>query len=71
MWPLDNCKYNYSALAIHIYEKHLDQFENKLKNFDMGIIKCVKPTSLSRLEDYYIYSTKADTISLNRYKALE
>ena len=50
---------------------HLDNFSEKLRNFDFGIVKTTKPTSLARLEDYYIYLTKADTISLNRYKAVE
>ena len=65
-----SCKLNDSALSLHTYEEHLDTFENKLSNFDMGIIKVVKPSTLDRAEDFYIYSTKADSISLNRYKAV-
>ena len=56
---------------MHIYDEHPDQFGNKLSNFDMGIVKCVKPTRLNRTEDYYIYLTNADTISLNRYKVVD
>ena len=64
------CKYKKSAMSLHTYEEHLDQFEFKLANFDVGIIKSVKPTSLNRAEDFFVYSTKADKISLNRYKVI-
>ena len=36
--------------------------------FSFGIIKKVSPYRLDRLEDFYIWSTDADTIGLNRYK---
>ena len=56
---------------MHIYENHLERFGDKLKNFDFGIVKSIRPTSLNRLEDYYIYVTKADIVSLNRYKVMD
>ena len=67
-FKLDNFKYNDSALSDHVYNKHLDNFQDKLKNFDIGIVKMCSADSLSRLEDFYIYSSKADLVSLNRYK---
>ena len=70
-FKLDNCKYTKSALSLHIYEEHPDHFGNGLQNFDLGIVKCVKPTRLNRMEDYYVYKTKADTVALNRYKVME
>ena len=70
-FKLENCKYTDSALSMHIYDVHLDKFGDKLNNFNMGIVKGVKPTSLNRMEDFYIYTTKADTVSLNRYKVIE
>ena len=63
-FKLKNSKYSDSALSMHIFEAHIEKFGDKLKNFKMGIVKEVKPTSLNRMEDYYIYVTKADTISL-------
>ena len=63
-------KYILSALSLHIYEKHPEHFELKLDNFSAGIVKSSGPKSLNRLEDYYIYTSKADSISLNRYKVV-
>ena len=57
-----------SALSNHIYNDHLEKFENKLKSFKFGIIKKVSPFRLDITEDFYIYTTNADTIGLNRYK---
>ena len=61
--------YDKSALSYHIYDKHVDKFPDKLLNYDIGIIKAVSPHDLDRLEDFYIYSTKAETMGLNRYKS--
>lgn len=55
----------------YIYDEHCDKFDRKLGNFGFGIVKCMKPTSLDRMKGYYINLTKADIISLNRYKAVE
>ena len=61
-------KYSQSALANHIYHDHIEYFDDKLKCYNFGIIKKVSPYRLDRLEDFYIWSTDADTIGLNRYK---
>ena len=64
----DNLKYENSALSVHIFNDHVENFELKLSNFEFGIIKQVIPSLLDRTEDYYIWMTKADINSLNRYK---
>ena len=69
-FKLDNFKFNDSALSHHVYNKHIDNFHDKLFNFDVGIIRMCSADLLNRLEDYYIYSSKADIISLNRYKVV-
>ena len=61
-------KYDESALSNHTYEMHVENFNEKLLNYDFGIVKKVSPQNLNRSEDYYIYKTKADTKGLNRYK---
>ena len=70
-FKIPNAKYNDSALSMHIYQDHLEEFGAKLGSYDLGIVKCVKPTRLNRIEDYYIYLTKADSLALNRYKAVD
>ena len=69
-FKLDDFKYKVSALSEHVFDKHPEVFDSKLNNYKVGIIKSCKPKDLNRYEDYYIYSTKADSISLNRYKVL-
>ena len=59
-----------SALAIHTFNKHLDHFDKNLRNFNVGIIKEVPPKMLDRVEDYFIYYTKAESQSLNRNKVV-
>ena len=61
-------KYDKSALSMHIFDKHLENFTDKLNNYNFGVVKHVAPTSLDRTEDFYIYSTEADIKGLNRYK---
>jgi hypothetical protein len=61
-------EYDKSALSYHTYDKHVDKFTDKLLNYDIGVVKTSSPSSLERLEDYYIYETKADVYGLNRYK---
>ena len=61
-------KYDQSALSLHIYEKHVEYFGEKLNNFDFGIVKRVSPMQLDRVEDNYIFRTEADIKGLNRYK---
>lgn len=56
-----------SALSMHIYEKHLEHFQDKLNCFDFGVVAQISPMNLNRREDYYIYKTDADTKGLNRY----
>ena len=65
-----NEKYKNSALSYHVFEEHNDKFDDKLMNYRLGIIKSVIPMDLDRVEDFYIYNTKADLLSINRYKAL-
>ena len=62
--------YKKSALSYHIFEKHQENFENGLKNYDLGIVKCTAATSLDRAEDFYVRGSNADTVSINRYKVL-
>ena len=69
-FKVDNLKFNDSALSHHIYTKHIDNFNDKLRNFDIGSVRMCSADLLNRLEDYFIYSSKADVISLNRYKVL-
>ena len=69
-FKIENCKYDLSALSHHIFYNHPEHFPEKLKNFKFGIVRNCGPKTLNRLEDYYIYITKADTISLNRYKVM-
>ena len=67
-FKLKDYKYTQSALSQHTYEKHPEHFDIELRNFNFGIVKQCSPKQLNRLEDFYIYSTKADIVSLNRYK---
>ena len=67
----NNLKFNNdSALSHHIYTKHLENFVSKLLNLKIGIVRSCSAVLLNRLEDYFIYSSKADIISLNRYKVV-
>ena len=59
--------YTKSALSCHMFKDHPQNFDNKLQNYDLGIIKSTSPLDLDRCEDYYIELTKAH-LSLNRYK---
>ena len=63
-------EYDKSALSYHTYDKHWDKLPDKLLNYEIGVVKTVSPSELERLEDYYIYETKADTkgLNTNRYK---
>ena len=42
----------------------------KLDNFRGGIVKSTSPADLERAEDFYVVATKADAMSLNRYKVM-
>ena len=57
--------YEKSALSLHIMDEHSDNFENKLNNFDFGVVEHVSPEHLNRREGYYIYETGADKYGLN------
>ena len=59
--------YTKSALSCHMFKDHPQNFDNKLQNYDLGIIKSSSPLDLDRCEDYYLELTKAH-LSLNRYK---
>ena len=56
-----------SALSCHIFRDHPEKVEDRLNNFELGIIKATSPVHLDRLEDFYIEATHAK-LSLNRYK---
>ncbi len=58
-------------MALHIYEKHPDYFNDKLDNFSLSIIKSTRPHDLERAEDYYIWLTRGDTLGLNRSKPVQ
>lgn len=59
--------YSKSALSCHIFRDHPGKVKDKLKNYDLGVIKATSPADLDRLEDYYVDITHAK-LSLNRYK---
>jgi hypothetical protein len=61
-------EYEKSALSLHTYECHVEKFEDKLLNFNFGIVKHVSPGLLDKWEDFYIWKTDADIKGLNRYK---
>ena len=63
----DYSVYTKSALSYHVFKDHPQHFDNKLMNYNLGIIKCTSPMDLDRCEDYYLELTKAH-LSLNRYK---
>ena len=67
-FKLLNNNFEKSALSMHIFNDHITNFDTKLKNYELGIIKQVKPCMLDRSEDYYIFKTQADLHGLNRYK---
>ena len=62
--------YTKSALSYHMYKDHHEWFDNRLMNYDLGVIKSISPMSLDRCEDYYLELTKAH-LSLNRYKVTQ
>ena len=59
--------YSKSALSCHMFKDHPENFDYKLQNYDLGIIKSTSPLDLDRCEDYYLELTRAH-LSLNRYK---
>ena len=63
-----NMEYKNSALANYVFEKHFEHFDQKLDNFDLGIIRSARARNLERCEDYYIWETRADIVGLNRNK---
>ena len=66
-----NMEYKNSALANHVFEKHFEHFDQKLDNFDLGIIRSARARNLERCEDYYIWETRADIVGLNRNKPVK
>ena len=56
---------------MYIFSKHLSNFDEKLDNFEMGIIKQFKPCMLDIAEDFYIYNTKSDIYGINRHKIIK
>ena len=65
----NNKAYTKSALSHHMYVDHNERFNEKLLNYDLGVIKTTAAMNLDRMEDYYVELTKAD-LSLNRYKVV-
>ena len=62
-------RFDQSALSLHnIMNSHINKFNEKLNNFDFGVVKVVNPMDLDRTEDCLIYISKVDTVGLNRYK---
>ena len=53
-----------------MFKDHPESFDNKLRNYELGIIKSASPLDLDRCEDYYLEYTKAH-LSLNRYKVTQ
>ena len=66
-FKVENSIFEKSALSMHVFNEHIDDFDKKLTNYDLGIIKSVKPSQLDRVEDFYIFKTRADITGLNRY----
>ena len=62
--------YKESALSVHMFKDHPESFDNKLQNYELGIIKSASLLDLDRCEDYYLEYTKAH-LSLNRYKVTQ
>ena len=62
--------YKESALSVHMYKDHPECFDNKLQNYELGIIKSTSLLDLDRCEDYYVEYTNAK-LSLNRYKVTQ
>ena len=59
--------YAKSALSMHMFTDHPQNFDHKLQNYDLGIIESTSALNLDRKEDFYLELTKAH-LSLNRYK---
>ena len=66
-FKVENSIFEKSALSMHVFNEHIDDFDKKLTNYDLGIIKSVNPSQLDRVEDFYIFKTRADITGLNRY----
>ena len=63
----DDGTYKKSALAFHIWDAHRDQFDKKLNNFTVGVVRSTLPKMLDRAEDFYVSKTDADVVGMNRY----
>ena len=70
-FDVKNDNYKKSALSFHIFEKHKEYFEQRLENYNIGVIRSSAPMKLDMLEDFYVRKTKAETRGLNRYKVLK
>ena len=62
--PDDKSVFEESALSIHCYQEHQEQFD--LSFFKLGIIKKVKPCDLDREESNAIHRYKTHIWGLNR-----
>ena len=51
-FKLTNEDYEKSALSAHVYECHIENFGEKLNNFNFGIVKNTSPSRLDKTEDY-------------------
>ena len=65
----NNRAYTKSALSHHMFVDHPEHFNDKLLNYDLGVIKSTSAMNLDRMEDCYAELTRAD-LSLNRYKVV-
>ena len=58
--------YKKSALSEHIYNEHRSLFNEKLRNFVVGMILQCDISLLDTKEDIYVEKTKARIFGLNR-----
>ena len=52
------------------WEAHRDQFDKKLNNFTVGVVRSTLPQMLDRAEDFFVTKSDADIVGMNRYKVL-
>ena len=64
-------RYDKSALSMHIYTDHPDNFDDALGNFKVVILESTNAINLNRRESFYIWATEADIRHLNRYKVVK
>ena len=60
-------KFEKSALSMHAYEVHRDNFE--LDSFNIAVVKKVSPQQIRREEFRFIDKYQTNTFGINRYKS--